>query len=398
MPVSDLTDPHTVEQAIAEADWLGAAAFRTQYGFERATKYLLAHRGKLYDSKAILNVAIGIERGLGRPVVSGSARHAAGRLAELGFLIVQRKGARLGPGDPGRHYIYYWRAYREDVATGPLLQLNQSSEAMAEIAPGDTVWAVTNNGPGSYALAARFLVGEAGINAPGSAGAEWGDRYFRAAPDRVVYFEVEAQPDISDLLRDADLVKPGGNAGQAFQGGSGVRLVIGNTDPLLEHARRLVVDRALTTPSAIEEWRADEAAVPSPLEADTPARREYRREMVVRSRKLVADLKALYGGECQLSGGAPLGGLVGDITEAHHIHWLTRGGLDTRDNLVILSLDWHAAVHAGDTRFDWSDLSFVINGRRFPLLINRHLKPRSPKLPLTAGKIEHSERASLNFS
>ncbi|WP_323572084.1 MULTISPECIES: hypothetical protein [unclassified Rhizobium] len=67
-------------------------------------------------------------------------------------------------------------------------------------------------------------------------------------------------------------------------------------------------------------------------------------------------------------------GIAGDLTEAHHIHWLTRGGLDVEANMIIVSPTFHAAIHAVDADFDWTTLTFIVSGKRFPLMLNKHLK------------------------
>jgi len=59
--VGDLTSAHTVEQAIAEYDRIGRAAFLARYGFREARSYFLVHNGKRYDSKAIVGAAIGYQ-------------------------------------------------------------------------------------------------------------------------------------------------------------------------------------------------------------------------------------------------------------------------------------------------------------------------------------------------
>ena len=100
------------------------------------------------------------------------------------------------------------------------------------------------------------------------------------------------------------------------------------------------------------------------------------RELCVRDQAAVRDLKSRYKGVCQISGSTPLDGVAGDITEAHHIEWLTRGGSDTTDNMVVISPDWHRALHACDASFDWRDLCFTVNGQTVPLAVNRHLKRR----------------------
>ena len=121
-------------------------------------------------------------------------------------------------------------------------------------------------------------------------------------------------------------------------------------------------------------WKATDAEWSAGHRALPPERREYLREVAVRNRKNVLELKKLYGGFCQLSGRRAFGGEAGDITEAHHIKWLTHDGPDTKANMVILSPDAHAAIHATNALFDWADLSFVVAGRRVPLALNEHLR------------------------
>ncbi|WP_131829800.1 hypothetical protein [Teichococcus deserti] len=51
-----------------------------------------------------------------------------------------------------------------------------------------------------------------------------------------------------------------------------------------------------------------------------PTRREYARELFIRNRRHVQDLKRRYQGRCQVIGKVPLAKLAGaDITEVHHI-------------------------------------------------------------------------------
>jgi hypothetical protein len=107
-----------------------------------------------------------------------------------------------------------------------------------------------------------------------------------------------------------------------------------------------------------------------------PEKKERMREEFLRDRRHVLQLKELYKGRCQVSGEMPLAGTAGDITEGHHIEWLTRGGVDGPDNIVIVSPDWHRALHATDAHFDWAKLCFVIDRRKVPLKLNKHLKSR----------------------
>lgn len=113
------------------------------------------------------------------------------------------------------------------------------------------------------------------------------------------------------------------------------------------------------------------------VDAEPPERREYVRELTLRNSRPILALKKLYGGRCQVSGELVMDGIAGDLTEAHHIRWLMRGGLDVEANIVVLSPTFHAAIHAVDANFDWASLTFIVSGKRFPLLINKHLVART---------------------
>lgn len=108
----------------------------------------------------------------------------------------------------------------------------------------------------------------------------------------------------------------------------------------------------------------------------TPSRREYIREIIFRNRHHVSELKSLYDGCCQVTGEKILDGVAGDVTEVHHINWLTHGGSDNKGNMVVISPNFHTAIHASESSFDWRCLSFIINGVEFPLRLNRHLKKK----------------------
>jgi len=85
----DIVAEHHVRQAVAEYDRLGQDEFLAQYGFGRATAYLLIVDGKAYDSKAILGVAYRLATGkpMGPHDFSGGVQGAAGVLRRLGFEV-----------------------------------------------------------------------------------------------------------------------------------------------------------------------------------------------------------------------------------------------------------------------------------------------------------------------
>ena len=85
--------------ATEEYDRLGRKAFLDKYGFGKAKRYLLRHNGRLYDSKAIVGVAYGLEHPaqgtLDSETFNGGVGHgsAAWQLNQLGFEIVERSMA-----------------------------------------------------------------------------------------------------------------------------------------------------------------------------------------------------------------------------------------------------------------------------------------------------------------
>jgi hypothetical protein len=76
-----------VTRATEEYDRLGQEAFLLQYGFGKATAYLLVQNGRSYDSKAILGVAYFFATGrkIGAYDFSGGVHGAATVLRNLGF-------------------------------------------------------------------------------------------------------------------------------------------------------------------------------------------------------------------------------------------------------------------------------------------------------------------------
>ena len=83
-------------RACAEYDRVGQDRFLSEHGFGVATRYLLRVDGRLYDSKAIVGVAYGLENPGEGTLDSGSlsggvsAGAAAWQLRRLGFEVVER--------------------------------------------------------------------------------------------------------------------------------------------------------------------------------------------------------------------------------------------------------------------------------------------------------------------
>lgn len=87
--LSLLTSREAVEDAIAECDELTRDAFLKKYRYKRSRLYPLEHRGKIYDSKAIVGVAFGKQHGtpLKSSEFSGGLATVVALLRKLQFFI-----------------------------------------------------------------------------------------------------------------------------------------------------------------------------------------------------------------------------------------------------------------------------------------------------------------------
>ena len=92
-----------------------------------------------------------------------------------------------------------------------------------------------------------------------------------------------------------------------------------------------------------------------------------------RSRKLATDLHELYAGHCQICLWNPCEKYGSNLCQGHHIHWLSRGGADHLDNMVLVCPNHHAAIHKCDGAFDYADMAFIFPKYRGVLQINRHI-------------------------
>ena len=123
-----------------------------------------------------------------------------------------------------------------------------------------------------------------------------------------------------------------------------------------------------------------QAAQPRVLREASPAYDTRRLEYlyasvdVQRARRNVERLHELYEGRCQLCLFDPQDRYGLRLCHGHHIAWLSRGGEDELENMVLLCPNHHAAVHRDDAPFDYRDAAFRFSvGRTDPLQLNFHL-------------------------
>jgi 5-methylcytosine-specific restriction enzyme A len=280
------------------------------------------------------------------------------------------------------HALYYWRPdnYSVDRRFGFGFHLNQNSPVLGQIEPGSSVWAMTRNAVGHYVLAAQLVVRAVTRNVPNYRYGRfrvWGDL------EASRYFEIDAAPSIEPVVRHLSVTARARHLAQSFQGLRAVK-PLSNED----HVMLAAFAADLTELEAAGIYPEDhfEARLllgedaREMLLSETDARRAARSRYlyesldVTRSRRLVERLQDLYSGRCQICRYDPRNRYGRRLCHGHHIHWLSRGGDDDLDNLVLVCPNHHAAVHMDDAPFDYASLQFTYsNGLCEPLRINVHL-------------------------
>ena len=120
---------------------------------------------------------------------------------------------------------------------------------------------------------------------------------------------------------------------------------------------------------------AVERLVAAELGGLADARREYLiRHAPERDRDLVLRLRRMYEGRCQICAWDPRTIYGRDVCHAHHMQWLSRGGADSLDNMVLICPNHHDAIHRCDAPFDFADFAFVFDERRERLKLDVHLR------------------------
>jgi len=86
-------------------------------------------------------------------------------------------------------------------------------------------------------------------------------------------------------------------------------------------------------------------------------------------------LQQAYAGRCQICLFDPRARYGRRLCHGHHIQWLSRGGEDEIENMILVCPNHHTAVHHADAVFDYGDLGFrFANGLVERLQLNRHLQ------------------------
>jgi 5-methylcytosine-specific restriction enzyme A len=291
--------------------------------------------------------------------------------------------------------LAYWRwdNYLRDLDRGAGFHFNSNQSRLhSAVEPGDRVWCVTGYRPAGqqirYALAAKLTITAKTINHPGY---EYGRHRIWGDTSRSAYYAVSAQSDLASLLQKLEFeprssIADRAKIGQSLQTlrsltpyDSNLLAAWANDLPLELRAYQVTDERDLETAYATSA-EAVVRMVRETLLGVAPDRREF----VVhtnyqRSRGLVSDLNRRYSGRCQLCAFSPRVVYGVSAAHAHHIVYLSRGGNDVLNNLVLLCPNHHDVIHAAQAHFDFGSLEYIFpNRRREPVVLNDpdHLQRR----------------------
>jgi len=123
--------------------------------------------------------------------------------------------------------LFFWKGenYYTDTRSGLTYHLNQDSEHIDTLNPGDHIWAFTRRKDKTYVLAADLIVTGTRVNRPGDPGYEYGK--YHAEGDRRTsrYFDVDKGIDIEPIIRSLSFAPSARVLGSSFQGRNGVRIL-----------------------------------------------------------------------------------------------------------------------------------------------------------------------------
>ena len=282
--------------------------------------------------------------------------------------------------------LYYWKPdnYYRDLDFGASYHLNQKNPLLHEIEIGDSLWALTRNRKtGRYVLAAELVIKAKTFNPDD----------FRYGKYRVWgslvasrYFNINNQPDAEPIIRALGSIKANAEfLGQAFQGYAAVRrLARADHLILLEASRNYALEpRASSkiseenlekqllygTPQDIQSLVEEEA-----LGLSVERRQYLYTQAPLRNRQYAEELQEMYGGRCQICQWNPLEIYGFNLCHAHHIQWLSRGGKDGIENMLLVCPNHHGAIHRGDAPLDFGSQAFLFDQHTERITLNRHLQ------------------------
>lgn len=197
------------------------------------------------------------------------------------------------------------------------------------------------------------------------------------------YFKTEGKPSIEQIIRQLSPTTNARYIGQSFQGKAAVRGLRQQDHRVLsEFAHELPTDpRARILPEEKLEAApllGNEEAVYDLVEEEEPGIPEQRQQYLYeeapsRNQALADELQSIYDGRCQICRWDPRDEYDRHLCHAHHIHWLSGGGSDDLENLMLVCPKHHEAIHKCDAQFDLRSGEYDFDVHVERLALNKHL-------------------------
>jgi hypothetical protein len=280
------------------------------------------------------------------------------------------------------HLLYYWKRenYVRDLDYGAGYHLNQSNPLMHKIAIGESLWAFTRDAQGRYVLAAELIARAKTHNPPNF---RYGQYRVWADLSRSKYFETDNQPRVEHVIRQLSPKTQARYLGQSFQGNAAVREITQqdhqvlsrlSSDLKLEPRARILPEERLEAALLIGDQEAVYDLVHKEESGVAEERRQYLYQKApTRNRALADRLQSIYAGQCQICCWNPRDDYSHNLCHAHHIHWLSRGGSDELENLMLVCPNHHEAIHRCDAHFDYRYGQYDFGMHHESISLNTHL-------------------------
>ena len=277
--------------------------------------------------------------------------------------------------------LYYWRNdnYFRDLDLGAGYHLNQSNPLLHQIEIGDSLWAFTRAKNGDYVLAAELVIKAKTINPPNFRYGRyrvWGDLKTSR------YFKVDNQPRIEQIIRSLSIQANAEILGRAFQGHAAVRQITQNDHQILsvaaknlelEPRARLLPEEKLEASLLLGDEQTVEELLQEEKSGIAEKRRQYLyRQAPTRNKNLAKESQKLYDGKCQICLWNPREIYGESLCHGHHIHWLSRGGEDCLENMVLICPNHHSAIHGCDAPLNYDNFSFDFGNHQEEIKLSKH--------------------------
>jgi len=143
----------------------------------------------------------------------------------------------------------------------------------------------------------------------------------------------------------------------------------------LEPRAYQIIDEELLEKSFEKDENSVKEAITKYHIGPSEKRKSFLKRIFKRNRRHAELLQEKYLGRCQICAFDPIILYGVRACYGHHIVYLSRGGIDELDNLILICPNHHEIIHSTNAVFDFYDLCYLYqNGRREPLVLNLHLK------------------------